>query len=68
MCKSSRGVGGEWVPSTRREVDRAAMETAHLQCSLEQVDRGELLEHALIDPDHLDAARWAAGLNACGLG
>jgi antitoxin YefM len=34
---------------------RSPANAAHLQQSLEQADRGELLEHPLIDADQLDA-------------
>ena len=34
---------------------RSPSNAAHLQRSLEQAERGELLEHPLIDPDLVDA-------------
>jgi antitoxin YefM len=34
---------------------RSPANAVHLQRSLEQVERSELLEQALIDPDHVDA-------------
>jgi antitoxin YefM len=36
---------------------RSPANAAHLQRSLEQAERGELLEHPLIDADQLDAGR-----------
>ena len=36
---------------------RSPANAAHLQRSLEQAERGELLTHPLIDADQLDAGR-----------
>jgi antitoxin YefM len=43
------------VRSTGWKLQRPLANAAHLQRSLEQAGRGELLSHGLIDPDLADA-------------
>ncbi len=40
---------------------RSPANAAHLQRSLEQAERGELLAHLLIEPDQIDADQLDAG-------